>query len=94
MLTTLASLCSWQVAKLDLLCWLASCLGTLFISIEIGLAVAVGLAVMLALYQSAFPHIAVLGRIGSGPMPVYRCGALTLLHDCHGVPLRHHTPCQ
>ncbi len=32
----------FQVAKLDLLCWMASCFGTLFISIEIGLAIAVG----------------------------------------------------
>ena len=54
-----------------LLCWLASCLGTLFISIEIGLAISVGLAIALALYQSAFPHTAVLGRI-NGSVPVYR----------------------
>lgn len=61
----------FKVSKLDLLCWLASCIGTLFISVEIGLAIAVGVAIMLALYQSAFPHTAVLGRIG-GSVPVYR----------------------
>lgn len=55
----------WQVNKLDLCVWLASCLGTLFISIEIGLAISIGLAVVTALYTSAFPHTAVLGKVGT-----------------------------
>ncbi len=61
-----------QVNKLDLCVWLASCFGCLFISIEIGLAIAVGLAVMIALYQSAFPHTAVLGRVAGSSLHVYR----------------------
>lgn len=52
-----------QVNKLDLLCWLSSFLGTLFYSVEIGLAIAIGMAVMLALYNIAFPHTAILGQV-------------------------------
>ena len=59
-----------QVNKLDFLVWMASFLGTLFISIEIGLGIAIGLAMLIVIYESAFPHTAMLGRIpGSG---VYR----------------------
>jgi hypothetical protein len=39
------------VDKLDLLIWLAACFGVLFISIEIGLAISIGLAVLLVIYQ-------------------------------------------
>ncbi len=53
----------WRVNKFDLICWLASFFGVLFYSVEVGLAIAVGLAVLLAIYNSAFPHIAVLGQI-------------------------------
>ena len=42
---------SSQVNKLDLCVFLASCCGCLFISIEIGLGIAVGLAVVMTLYQ-------------------------------------------
>jgi sulfate transporter 4 len=53
----------WKVNKLDLLVFLASCFGTLFYSIEVGLAIAIGLAVLMALYQTAFPHTAILGKV-------------------------------
>ncbi|KXZ46976.1 hypothetical protein GPECTOR_39g470 [Gonium pectorale] len=60
----------FKVNKLDFLVWMASFLGTLFISIEIGLGIAIGLAMLIVIYESAFPHTALLGRIpGSG---VYR----------------------
>ncbi|KAG2497041.1 hypothetical protein HYH03_005043 [Edaphochlamys debaryana] len=60
----------FRVNKLDFLVWMASFLGTLFISIEIGLGIAIGLAMLIVIYESAFPHTALLGRIpGSG---VYR----------------------
>ena len=42
---------SFQVNKLDLCVFLASCFGCLFISIAIGLGIAVGLAVVMTLYQ-------------------------------------------
>jgi len=53
----------FRISKLDWLCWMASFLGTLFISVEIGLGIAIGLALLLAVYQTAFPHTAVLGRV-------------------------------
>jgi len=53
----------WKVNKFDFLVWLASFLGVLFISVEIGLAIALGLAVAIVIYESAFPHTALLGRI-------------------------------
>lgn len=46
---------------LDFLVWVAAFLGTVFLGVEIGLAIAIGLAVVLVIYQSAFPHTAVLG---------------------------------
>lgn len=55
----------WKTNKLDLACWLAAFLAVLFISVEIGLAVAIGLAILITLYQTAFPHTAVLGKIGT-----------------------------
>ncbi|KAL6763066.1 proton/sulfate transporter [Haematococcus lacustris] len=59
-----------RVSPMDALVWLASFLGTLFISVEIGIGIAIGLAVLMALYHIAFPHTALLGRVpGSG---VYR----------------------
>lgn len=49
---------------------MAAFLGTLFYSVEVGLAIAVGLAVLIALYHAAFPHTAVLGKLPG--MTVYR----------------------
>ncbi|EFJ51511.1 hypothetical protein VOLCADRAFT_79619 [Volvox carteri f. nagariensis] len=53
----------FKVNKLDFLVWMASFLGVLFISIEIGLGIAIGLALLIVIYESAFPHTAQLGRI-------------------------------
>ncbi|KAG2489555.1 hypothetical protein HYH03_012006 [Edaphochlamys debaryana] len=53
----------WKVNKLDLFVWMASFLGVLFISVEIGLGIAIGLAVLIVIYESAFPHTALVGRI-------------------------------
>ena len=55
----------WKTNKLDMTCWLASFVCVLFISIEIGLACAIGLAVLITLYNTAFPHTAVLGKVPS-----------------------------
>ncbi len=49
--------------KLDLLCWLAAFFGVLFYSVEVGLAIAVGLAILLTLRQAAFPHTCQLAQI-------------------------------
>ena len=48
---------------LDFLVWLAAFLGTIFAGVEIGLAIAIGLAVVLVIAQSVMPHTAVLGRL-------------------------------
>eukprot|EP00201_Polytomella_parva_P011035 CAMPEP_0175054308 /NCGR_PEP_ID=MMETSP0052_2-20121109/9431_1 /TAXON_ID=51329 ORGANISM="Polytomella parva, Strain SAG 63-3" /NCGR_SAMPLE_ID=MMETSP0052_2 /ASSEMBLY_ACC=CAM_ASM_000194 /LENGTH=690 /DNA_ID=CAMNT_0016318985 /DNA_START=40 /DNA_END=2112 /DNA_ORIENTATION=+ len=53
----------WKVNKFDFLVWLASFFGVLFITVEIGLAIALGLAIAIVIYESAFPHTALLGRI-------------------------------
>lgn len=47
----------------DFLVWIAAFLGTIFLGVEIGLAIAVGLAILLVIYQSAVPHFAVYGRL-------------------------------
>lgn len=52
-----------QVHKLDWLVWMVSCLTTLLAGVEIGLAVSIGLALLIVVYESAFPHTALLGRI-------------------------------
>ena len=45
-----------QVDKLDLLIWLAAFFGVIFISVEIGLAISIGLAVLLVVYQVETVH--------------------------------------
>ena len=60
-----------KVSKLDLLCWLAAFFGVLFYSVEVGLAISIGLALLLVVYQVAFPHTAVLGRL-SNASNIYR----------------------
>jgi len=53
----------WRVNKFDWLVWTVSCCGTMFLGVEIGLMIAVGLSLLLVLYESAYPHTAVLGRL-------------------------------
>ena len=53
----------WHIHKLDFCVWLVACLGTLFLGVEIGLAIAVGVSLLLVIYESAYPHTAVLGRL-------------------------------
>ena len=48
---------------LDFLVWMAAFVGTMLAGVEIGLAISIGLALLLILYQSAFPHTAQLGRL-------------------------------
>ena len=53
----------WRINKLDWLVFTAAVLGVLFAGVEVGLAIAIGLSILLALFKSAFPHTAVLGRL-------------------------------
>ena len=53
----------WRVNKFDWLVFNAAMLGVWFAGVEIGLSISIGLSVALALYNAAFPHTAVLGRL-------------------------------
>jgi len=61
------------VNKFDLAVFLAAAVSVMFAGVEIGLAVSIGLSIALALWKSAFPHTAVLGRLPD--TTVYRCAA-------------------
>lgn len=43
---------------------MCSFISTMFLGVEIGLAISIGLALMIVIYESAFPHTALLGRVG------------------------------
>eukprot|EP00850_Spirogloea_muscicola_P014503 SM000104S09373 [mRNA] locus=s104:408358:413764:- [translate_table: standard] len=53
----------WRVGKRDFALWVAAFTGTLLLGIEIGVLVAVGLSLVFVIYESANPHMAVLGRL-------------------------------
>ncbi|KAI5081938.1 hypothetical protein GOP47_0001681 [Adiantum capillus-veneris] len=53
----------WDVDKRDFLLWMASFVFTLFLGIEIGVLIAVGLSLAFVIYESANPHVAILGRL-------------------------------
>jgi sulfate transporter 4 len=51
----------------DFLVWLAAFLGTFCFGVEVGLGTAIGLALLFVIYQVAFPHTALLGKLpGTG----------------------------
>jgi hypothetical protein len=54
-----------QVRKLDWFVWMTSFLSTMFLGVEMGLAISIGLALLIVIYESAFPHTALLGRVGN-----------------------------
>jgi hypothetical protein len=54
-----------QVRKLDWVVWMTSFLSTMFLGVEMGLAISIGLALLIVIYESAFPHTALLGRVGN-----------------------------
>lgn len=53
----------WKVHKLDFSVWMISFLGTMFLGVEVGLLIAVGVSILLVMYESAYPHTAMLGRL-------------------------------
>lgn len=53
----------FKVHKFDFAVWMTACLGTVFLGVEIGLAIAVGVSLLIVLYESAYPHTSVLGRL-------------------------------
>ncbi|XVE69077.1 hypothetical protein DITRI_Ditri09bG0120900 [Diplodiscus trichospermus] len=53
----------WHVDKKDFLLWTITSTTTLFLGIEIGVLVGVGVSLAFVIHESANPHIAVLGRL-------------------------------
>ena len=53
----------WRIYNFDFVVWVVAFLTTLFAGVEIGLLVAVGVSLLLVIYESAYPHTAVLGRL-------------------------------
>ncbi|KAG8390888.1 hypothetical protein BUALT_Bualt01G0130400 [Buddleja alternifolia] len=53
----------WRVDKRDFLLWTITCIFTLFLGIEIGVLVGVGVSLAFVIHESANPHIAILGRL-------------------------------
>jgi sulfate transporter 4 len=53
----------WRVHKFDFSVWLCAFLGTLFLGVELGLGLSVGISLLLVIFESAYPHTAVLGRL-------------------------------
>lgn len=53
----------WRVDKKDFVLWTVTFVVTLFLGIEIGVLVGVGVSLAFVIHESANPHIAVLGRL-------------------------------
>ncbi|GAB4836529.1 Sulfate transporter 4.1, chloroplastic [Ancistrocladus abbreviatus] len=53
----------WRIDKKDFVLWAITCTTTLFLGIEIGVLVGVGVSLAFVIHESANPHIAVLGRL-------------------------------
>jgi len=53
----------FKVHKFDFFVWCMSFLGTMFLGVEIGIGIAVVISLLIVLYESAYPHMAVLGRL-------------------------------
>eukprot|EP00586_Coscinodiscus_wailesii_P002961 CAMPEP_0172484800 /NCGR_PEP_ID=MMETSP1066-20121228/12406_1 /TAXON_ID=671091 /ORGANISM="Coscinodiscus wailesii, Strain CCMP2513" /LENGTH=670 /DNA_ID=CAMNT_0013249553 /DNA_START=242 /DNA_END=2251 /DNA_ORIENTATION=+ len=53
----------YRVHKLDFAVWVIAFSGTLFLKVEVGLAIAVVISLSLVLYESAYPATAELGRL-------------------------------
>ena len=53
----------WRVHKFDFSVWSVAFLGTLFLGVELGLGLSVGISLLLVIFESAYPHTAVLGRL-------------------------------
>lgn len=79
-----------QVNKFDWLVFNAAWLGVMFAGVEKGLAIAIGLSVLIVLYKTGFPHLAVLGRLPG--TTVYRYSLLFCFCFSHDWPIEHGIP--
>jgi len=53
----------WRVHKFDFSVWVVAFIGTLFLGVELGLSLAVGISLLLVIFESAYPPTAELGRL-------------------------------
>jgi len=53
----------WKVHKFDFGVWFFAFIGTLFLGVELGLGIAIGLSLLIVIFESAYPHTAILGRL-------------------------------
>ena len=53
----------WRVHKFDFSVWMVAFIGTLFLGVEEGLGISVGISLLLVIFESAYPHTATLGRL-------------------------------
>jgi len=53
----------WKVHRFDFGVWLTACFGTMFAGVETGLAIAVGVSLLIVIYESANPQLSVMGRL-------------------------------
>eukprot|EP00804_Cyclotella_cryptica_P020977 CCRYP_009304-RA/>CCRYP_009304-RA protein AED:0.02 eAED:0.02 QI:74/1/1/1/1/1/2/72/780 len=53
----------WRIHKFDYSVWMVAFIGTLFLGVELGLGLSVGISLLLVIFESAYPHTAVLGRL-------------------------------
>eukprot|EP00118_Oscarella_pearsei_P020508 m.222328 g.222328 ORF g.222328 m.222328 type:complete len:734 (+) comp39975_c2_seq1:84-2285(+) len=54
----------YRVSITDMLVWIVTWLATVFLAVDLGLAVGVGFSLLVIIYRTAWPRSAVLGRIG------------------------------
>ena len=58
----------WRVKKQDCLFWVAAFLGTLFLGVQIGLLLAIGLSLIPVIIESVRPQMTVLWRLPNTPI--------------------------
>lgn len=61
----------WRVHVRDFVVWLVAFIITVFAGVEMGLMASIALSLLILILETAFPHTAVLGRVGKSN--VYRC---------------------
>lgn len=53
----------YKVHKFDFSIWMVAFFATMFLGVEIGLGTAVGVSLLIVIYESVYPRTAVLGRL-------------------------------
>lgn len=53
----------WKVRRFDFVLWIISFCGTLFLGVELGIAISVGMSLIFVIYETARPHTAILGKL-------------------------------